>query len=134
MKKTLANWAVVFIYGTVVFYLSTRPLEFYPPIEIRFFDLFVHAVIYGLLALFLARALVLGARTKRLVFCTIAVAAASIYGALMEWCQAYVPTRTPSLSDVIANLVGACLGVGLYVLHYKLRKSRNVVKKLKIKN
>jgi len=40
----------------------------------------------------------------------------SLYGAIMELLQHFVPGRTPSWSDEIANIIGVGIGLGFGVL------------------
>ncbi len=75
----------------------------------------------------MARAMGIGLRSRRFSGALIAIMIVTTYGALMEWHQAYIPTRHPSIADGIANGVGACLGVISYIL-FKRKKRRVSIK------
>lgn len=73
----------------------------------------LHIPAYGLLALLWIRALMAhGMAEQRAIF--IAFLLASGYGALMEFAQAWIPGRFPSLSDFIFDLTGVLLFIYLY--------------------
>lgn len=77
-----------------------------------------HFIAYGTLMLHLG--LLYGGNRKRLL---ISAAFAFIYGGLMEFGQGFVPGRSVSALDLLANTGGVILGYGLILLFGKrLRK------------
>ena len=43
-----------------------------------------------------------------------------VYGIFMEWVQGFVPGRVPSLLDIVANVIGLFIGIGLIFLVRKI--------------
>lgn len=82
-----------------------------------FSDKLAHALVYGLLALLIIRALNTHARwqARPLALWSIAVAATVFYGLSDEWHQSFVSTRTADALDLLADGVGGVLGAGIYV-------------------
>ncbi len=76
-------------------------------------DKLVHGLVYGLLAALVLRA-VAAADWRRVTVrsVVVAIAVASIYGALDEWHQSFVPNRTPEWGDVLADATGAFVVAG----------------------
>jgi VanZ family protein len=113
-----ARWGSVLAYMLLIWVLSDRPrLTLVERLPFPHADKLMHAAEFGLLALLLCRALrppVAGAgrRWRALV----ALLVAALYGLLDEVHQAHVPGRVASGADVIADVVGAALGVGLWFL------------------
>jgi VanZ family protein len=74
-------------------------------------DKVVHAVLYGILAWLLARAEPTLATVRRRAALTLVGLAC--FAALDEWHQAYVPGRSSSLADAMADCVGAASALAL---------------------
>jgi VanZ family protein len=69
----------------------------------------LHVCLYALLVLLLAWTLAdVQSKTCRLL---IALLIAVTFGAVMEWCQTWVPGRFGTLYDVALNAAGAALGL-----------------------
>lgn len=49
----------------------------------------------------------------------LAVIIASAYGASLEWVQAGIPGRAFDYADMLANIVGACLGAFLFRVYLR---------------
>ncbi len=73
-----------------------------------------HALAYGGLSILIVRALTRGlpARITPANF-LVAVSLAAFYGVTDEVHQMFVPGRTASIDDLIADTIGACIGAGL---------------------
>jgi hypothetical protein len=115
----LVYWGPVIVYAAVIFVLSAQPHpeRLFPSFLERLGDKFLHVVEYGVLAVLCYRAFrhawYGGTALTALV---LAVVAATVYGISDEVHQAFVPSRTSDLGDVIADLAGACLGASLWFL------------------
>lgn len=70
-----------------------------------------HFIAYSVLTTNLG---VIYVRNRKKLFNTVLFALC--YGALMEWGQAYVPGRTASFYDMIANATGVLIGLGITLL------------------
>lgn len=89
----------------------------------KFSDKAIHFVEYGVLAAFVT----FGFRQTRGAWSarTIAFAAwvwASVYGATDEWHQLYVPHRSSSVYDWLADTLGAALMAALLVVAWRKRE------------
>ncbi|HEY3359889.1 MAG TPA: VanZ family protein [Polyangia bacterium] len=93
------------------FLLSSIPGQKIPPVPVWQFDKLVHASLFGVLGLLLARPLArpgLGLGVGAQVFA--AMCLASAWGALDEMHQLFTPNRSCDVRDWVADTVGALLG------------------------
>ncbi len=123
----IAPWIPAALIAIALFVLSSTPGTQFPTVKIWGADKVVHAVLYGTLAVTLAMPLSrlrLSAQPFKFVLtaCFIAV----LYGVLDECNQAFIPFRTPSVADVIADAVGALCGSLLFVFWRQRRARRRV--------
>jgi VanZ family protein len=79
-------------------------------------DKLVHAVLYGVLAGLIARALTHSTRWSALRTGLATIAISMAYGVSDEIHQAFVPLREADPSDVLADGVGATLGTCTYLV------------------
>jgi len=104
-------WAPVLAWAVLIFTLSSFPrLPSGPP---QITDKHAHLIVYAVLAMLLVRALARGAWsgvTTRVA--VIAFVAATVYGASDELHQHFVPNRSVSMADLIADGAGAALAAG----------------------
>lgn len=85
-------------------------------------DKLAHAAAYALLGLLLTRAFFkTWPRQGILRMAMLGVVVASVYGALDELHQTFVPGRHASLGDVAADCVGAMLGACFYLVLIRSR-------------
>jgi VanZ family protein len=108
-------------YTGAVFYSGLIRLGPLPEVGFIATDKLLHAVVFGGLALLIARAArVLLPRSpigRRLSF---GVFGASFLGALLEVCQMFVPYRSAEFLDWLADTVGACCAVAAFALFLQL--------------
>ncbi|NOX08830.1 MAG: VanZ family protein [Gammaproteobacteria bacterium] len=106
---------ILFIsWAATIFFMSGRA-HIATPIIFQAQDKLVHAIAYGALAFFLAGALQQWIKkdgTRFFTACLVVI----LYGISDEWHQYYTPGRHADIYDVIADAVGAILGVGLFYL------------------
>lgn len=72
-------------------------------------DKLVHAALYAILALLVAHAVPGAAR--RVVGAVAILAGLSVFGAADEWHQRFIPGRSASVDDWVADSAGAVLGL-----------------------
>ena len=112
-------WAPVFLYAYLIFFVSSMPY-LQAPLKFPYADKFLHIGEYLVLGLLFKRALqktflaISGFRVYILVLLFIFV-----YGASDEIHQFFVPGRSCSGFDLLADVVGGFLGGGLI---YKWQK------------
>jgi VanZ family protein len=95
----------------IVLILSVVPLpeNIIPSLPI---DKIVHFVLYGVTAVMLYRILRTRRSAKRSVLYSIVVSA--FYGVLLEVIQFFLPYRSFSTGDMVANTLGAAVFAGVY--------------------
>jgi len=116
LNLVLNPWLNRFLFiswAATIFYLSSLS-RIASPNLFHFQDKFIHAIAYAALSFFLAGALqniwLKEGRKKLLITCLIVI----LYGITDEWHQYYTPGRHADIYDVIADAVGAVLGVWLF--------------------
>jgi VanZ family protein len=113
MKKS-TSYTLVVAYMAVIFCLSSIPLTFPEVIDRADPTKFgLHVVEYSLLGFLLFNA-------NRNV--KVSVLIGSIYGLSDEVHQKFVPFRQFSLFDVVADVIGVCIGTAFF-LHLTKRKA-----------
>jgi VanZ family protein len=119
-------WLPVALDAGLIFYVSSIPKLATPPGP--FSDKHFHGGSYALLAALLVRALASG----RVNGITVRVAVgafllATLYGATDEFHQLFVPGRSASLADLVADGLGAAAAAGLLLAWAIIRQRRRVV-------
>ncbi len=110
------RWLSVALWMAGLFYLShqSAPLE---PIAAGVNPVLAHVVVYAILAILLYIAVAPPANaTSRWVPAAIAFALAVLYGVGDEVHQAFVPGRIASEADVLADAVGAAIGIAVLLI------------------
>ncbi len=103
------------IWSVFLLFLSVQPsdeVEIFLP-----FDLLAslaHAVVYFLLAALLCLALRFW-KYQLIYIALISFLYTLIWGIVNELVQFYEPTRSPSLSDVLSDSIGAALAIALFI-------------------
>jgi len=105
-------WLPVIAYMGVIFYFSSMSRPPVPGVGFKSMDLFEHAAEYLVLSLLLFRAAV---RYEMKNAYTFSIIVATIYGATDEIHQLFVPGRFFSITDIVADAIGA-----LFVLLFKI--------------
>lgn len=118
-RRPLSAWASALLppllYCGVIFFLSTLENPNLPGPEIPFRDKILHAVLYAPLAVLFNRMLHrLDWPRTALARIWISILLTGLYGVGDEIHQAFVPGRTPSPADVVADFTGALLGAWGY--------------------
>ncbi len=118
------HWLPVFVYAVLIFYMSSLPTLIIPGADpLLYFDpekLLLHFLEYLPLGFLLVRAV---SKTSKLVMFNpffLAVLIGSMYGFTDEVHQYFVPGRTASIIDVLADSVG--IAAGAYVWTKNLKK------------
>jgi VanZ family protein len=106
-----------FLLAAVIVVASSQG-EVATPVRFDGMDKVVHCLVYGALATLVLRVPWVARHPWR-VFLTIA--AASLFGASDECHQSFTPGRQADVFDWLADTLGACLAVALYVgsSHYR---------------
>jgi VanZ family protein len=114
--------ALPIAWAALIFWLSHQSRPVPVDIQIPHLDKVAHLAVFGVLAALTARPLLAAGLTARRAF-LVAVVAVSLYGALDEWHQSFVPGRNPDPWDWSADTAGALLGAAA-IVGLPRRKSR----------
>lgn len=121
--RRLALWLVVVAYACAIFYISslsgTLDLQYSFPHA----DKVVHFLGFALLS-FLLRYAIQGSISSSIASTSyvLSVVIAASYGASDEVHQAFVPGRTASIADWIADAAGPAIFQGSFYLHARRRR------------
>ena len=107
----LKAWAPPALYAGFIFFLSSQSSFPMVPAGLWDFDKVIHAIEYSVLAALLLRA----SRSVPLAFC-----ATVLYGISDEVHQYFVPGRSASAYDAVADALGAGIACGLW--YWKQRR------------
>ncbi|GMR14334.1 MAG: hypothetical protein BMS9Abin29_2583 [Gemmatimonadota bacterium] len=108
--RQVVVWGPAAFWVAVLFFLSEWES---PGIElITVYDSVAHFSLYTVLGLTLAWARLRGTRYHHGVFVVLGIS----LGLLDEFHQGFVPGRTPSMSDVLADAGGVIIGYALFVV------------------
>jgi VanZ family protein len=105
------RWLPPTLWAALILILTSIPGSHIPELPFRNFDKVVHFTIYGVLGWLAARAWVSGSRATSMVL--LALVCVSIFGALDEWHQQFIPQRSMDFLDWAADTSGAAAGLVL---------------------
>ncbi|HEV7587527.1 MAG TPA: VanZ family protein, partial [Longimicrobium sp.] len=108
MNGFTARWGPALLWAAAVFVASSRPTLPQLP-SVLGWDKLQHAAAYAVGGLLIARAL--GGRGRRAA--VLAIVLGSLYGATDELHQRFVPNRSSSPVDWMADTLGVLAGVAL---------------------
>jgi VanZ family protein len=114
VKNFTYYWLPLIAYCIFIYIQSSHPSpEIVPTFE--FSDKLLHFAAYAIMGVLFYRAFqTLSLRNNIQLLVLLSMVCASVYGISDEIHQAFVPYRNGSLSDVIADVLGAVCGVYLY--------------------
>lgn len=120
--KKLLKWVPAIIICSISVYLSSQPtIEKMP--SFPYADKLVHLVCFGGLAFWVAFACNLkGLSIREIILPTLIV---SVYGIIDEIHQSFTPGRSCTVSDWLADTLGAFLGSLIFFLIIKLIVNRS---------
>lgn len=121
MPNRIAAWLPALAYMALIWVLSSFPLLL-PVGPVPFHDKGLHFVEYGVLGVLSARAMLksrypISERAALLI----ALLVTAVWGLVDEIHQAFVPNRHADWRDVLADWIGALLGVALVRLLHRRR-------------
>lgn len=132
LKRFFTYQFPVILWGIVILIVSSIPRLVQPFPSITFADKLAHTAEYGIFAYLMSRALFFTTtfqfRLVRVLLLTFIFCA--IFGAGDEIHQLFIPGRTESISDFIADLTGSILVLIVFYLRYN---RQNVILSEKIK-
>jgi VanZ family protein len=105
MRKLLICFYIIYV--LIITYLSLTPIEHKIPVKIWDWDKASHFIAYLLLAIFVRKVHI------RFSYLTCVITCFS-YSFVIECIQYFIPNRQFELLDMLANLLGAILGVIIY--------------------
>jgi VanZ family protein len=114
------------LWALLIFLSSSLPARAFPAFALFRYDKLIHIFLFGLLAVFVYRALNISSPDNRFSWlrAVVTVLLVTIYGAGDELHQRYVPGRTSDIADALADLSGATVAMLLVYFLNLLRKDR----------
>jgi VanZ family protein len=114
LHKFLIYWFPIILYCLLIFIQSSYPSIKSVP-ELPYSDKVLHFFAYALLgALFLRAFKTSRIKNKVTLIVTLSILLSSLYGISDEIHQHFVPYRDADLVDVLADMLGAVMGVCIY--------------------
>ena len=122
-KRTYLYWVPAIIWAGLIFFASHLPVTDTPPFfDFPGFDKLLHFVIFGILSVFILAGCVQERKIPLLQAAVISLFITSIYGALDEWHQSFIPERAVELADWLADTTGSLTFLLLTLPVVALRK------------
>ncbi len=122
-------WLPLLIYMGLIVYLSSLsqpPETLMEVIDWGPIDKVFHLVEFTVLGVLLARALSYSLRRTLSTYSwIIAFAVAVLFGVSDEWHQSFVIGRHSTVSDLIVDIIGSALGVGIVYLRVKRKETQD---------
>ncbi len=116
--------APVVAYAVLIFGLSAIPGKGLPTPPFVSFDKLLHVLEFGLFGYLLALAFQRGgSKFMQENWLVIALVVGLLYAASDEWHQHFVPGRTPSVADILADGVGLIAAQALY--RFRLARAKD---------
>ena len=114
LKTFLYYWFPLIIYCLAIYIQSDFPASEHIP-TFEFSDKVVHFLAYAVMGVLFYRAYqTLRFKDNLRMLVLISIVSATLYGVSDEIHQYYVPFRDASITDAIANMLGAICGVYIY--------------------
>ena len=111
------RWALPLIWSLVILSLTSIPnLQVSAP---KNSDKVVHFLVYAVLGLLVARAK--DVMPRQLARVAAVVIGVSLFGAMDEWHQGFIPGRFPDVRDWMADTVGGIAGATAFTLRPRQR-------------
>jgi len=117
-------WKVsIALYTLLTFIVSSIKKIDLGIIRIEKTDWLLHGIEFGILAYLVIRYFISSSRdVKWFTIMMVTVIYCAVIGGLNEILQSQIPGRTPSITDEIANIIGAIFVIVIYRLRNKIRK------------
>ena len=117
----LRRWWPPVLWAGVIVTATSIPGRFVPDIGERYFDKVVHAFMYGVLGLLLARSMHNPPRTTLLRVWLASILFCGAMGSLDEWHQQYIEGRDADVNDLIADCAGSVVGASIWAFKTRIR-------------
>lgn len=114
-----SRWALPLIWSILILFLTSIPNPHLPAPKGS--DKWAHFLVYAVLGVLVARAAEL--TWRRAARLTAVVVGISIFGAIDEWHQGFIPGRFPGVGDWIADSAGGAVGATLFAIGARRRQT-----------
>lgn len=121
MKK-IAKFYLLTAWAFFIIYLLTAPMPELQGMGVTYYDKFIHAFMFGVLAYFVF-AFFREFRIKASFLAAVSFTLAALYSAFGEFAQAFAPGRDASELDFLAGAAGALLATIFLYVRYKDEKA-----------
>ena len=126
VKRQCMHFLPIIAYVGLIFFLSSRPYFHAPGPEFESKDKVAHFCEYFILGVLLFKAIGWSASRDMFINFLFLLAVGVSVAALDELFQSYIPGRTMSVMDWVADTAGIGFGVGLFTLTPLGRRKRAV--------
>jgi VanZ family protein len=118
------------LWALLIFISSSLPAHVFPSMTIFRYDKLIHLLLFGMLALFVYRALTLPSVQYRFSWprAILTVILVTLFGAGDEVHQHFIPGRSSEIADAVADFSGASLTMLLLYLFSVLPRQKNTSK------
>ncbi len=112
MMAAMRSWLPLTLHALFIFWASSlsHPAEYFPAIIFGVNDKVLHAFLYAVFGILLYRA-ILCAGISIINPLLLAMLGSGMYAASDEWHQLFVPLRNADGWDVLADILGASVGI-----------------------
>jgi VanZ family protein len=122
LSASIIYWLPAICYMGLIFFLSSLPSQEIK-IDEEIPDYILHIIEYLLLCIFLLLGYTKGVKenfTKRAYLITVIISI--IYALSDEFHQSFVPTRDANIRDIVADIIGSFLAIGIIYLFMQRKK------------
>lgn len=115
VKRQCVHFLPIIAYIALIFFLSSRPYFHAPGPEFEAKDKVAHFIEYMILGVLLFKAIGWSASRDKIINFLFLLAVGVSIAALDELFQSYIPGRTMSVMDWLADAAGISVGVGVHI-------------------
>ncbi|HEU4640984.1 MAG TPA: VanZ family protein [Gemmatimonadaceae bacterium] len=118
---TSRRWVPPVVWAAFILILTSLPGADLPRVGVPDADKLVHFTMYGIFAWLSTRSFARPGRLARVV--VLVVLGVSLFGAMDEWHQQFIPGRSMELLDWMADTLGALAGASVALTALRRRSS-----------
>ncbi|MFO7963147.1 MAG: VanZ family protein [Desulfobacterales bacterium] len=116
--RILVNWFLVLAYCSAVFFLSSSASPQALP-SFANADKIMHFIAFFILGILFFRAY-RAWKMKPLYLVVLTLISSTLFGALIEIRQYYLPYRSAEINDIFADVVGCLAGIAVYLVFIRI--------------
>ncbi|MDX1627946.1 MAG: VanZ family protein [Fulvivirga sp.] len=110
------------LWAVFILVLTLTPGKSIPDLTLLSYDKLGHAFVFMILSFLISKGFQ-ELRRKALISTVTTLVITTFYGFLIEFSQDYIPDRNMDWFDAIANIIGSILGVLVFYLSIRIKRS-----------